>query len=380
LRISIVTGYFLPVPPLSGGATERSWYGLARIFAATGHTVTFISRKWPALPSVQTVEGINHIRLDGFDHTQHLIANIALDFIWGLRVSQVLPEADVVICNTVTMPAWLGIFNPKAGKIAVMIGRTPKGQVGFYRGVSRIYAPSTYLASQISQAWAVKRTKVIGYPIEWGLQSAASAQGSLPLTIGFAGRIHPEKGIPLLLKAACLLARRKDLPEWRLKLVGPSSIREGGGGDGWLEALRLENKPMLEGRIEWAGPEYDPVKLARLYGTMDIFCYPSLAEKGETFGVSVAEAMAAGCAVVVSALGCFRDLVEDGRTGLVFDHNSKNPEQILSDCLARLIAGGAFRTEIAGRGQIKARTFDYPEVSRVILEDLSLFTPTVAKK
>ena len=48
--------------------------------------------------------------------------------------------------------------------------------------------------------------------------------------------------------------------------------------------LRRDSAKTIGGQIEWLGPEYDPDRLAGLYGSMDIFCYPSLAEKGETFG------------------------------------------------------------------------------------------------
>jgi glycosyltransferase involved in cell wall biosynthesis len=379
MRITIVTGYFLPVPPLRGGATERSWYGLARLFAEAGHSVTFVSRQWPGLPVNEIESGITHIRVPGFDHTRHMFANIVLDFIWGLRVSSVLPEADVIICNTITLPAWLGWAHPGAGKIVVMIGRTPKGQVGFYRRVARIYAPSSSMASLIIPRWAFARTKVIGYPIEWAMHSTASRQGGPSVTIGFVGRIHPEKGIQLLVGAARLLSSQAGLPDWKVTIVGPTSVAEGGGGEEWVQSLRTEAAKASGNKIEWVPAEFDPVKLAQLYGSMDVFCYPSLAQKGETFGVAVAEAMAAGCAVVVSSLGCFGDLVEDGRTGLIFDHRTANPEKNLAECLARLIADAQLRLEIADRGKVRSRNYDYPEVARTILADLTLLARTDAK-
>jgi glycosyltransferase involved in cell wall biosynthesis len=379
MRITIVTGYFLPVPALRGGATERSWYGLATLFAAAGHSVTFVSRQWRGLPVNESALGITHIRVPGFDHTRHMLANIFLDFIWGLRVSSVLQEADIIICNTITLPAWLGWAHPDAGKVAVMIGRTPKGQVGFYRRVARIYAPSSSMASLITQHWAFARTKVIGYPIDWGMHSAASRQGGPTVTIGFVGRIHPEKGIQLLVGAARLLSSQAGLPDWKVTIVGPTIVAEGGGGEEWVQSLRTEAAKASGNRVEWVPAEFDPAKLARIYGAMDVFCYPSLAEKGETFGVAVAEAMAAGCAVVVSSLGCFSDLVENGSTGLIFDHRTANPEKNLAGCLASLIADAQLRLEIAARGKERARNYDYPEVSRTILADLALLARTDAK-
>jgi glycosyltransferase involved in cell wall biosynthesis len=380
LRITIVTGFFLPVPAVSGGATERSWYGLARIFASSGHSVTFVSRSWPGPEPSEATPGLRHIRLPGFDHARHLAVNLLLDFAWGLRVSRALPPADVVICNTISLPVWLRRAKPSAGKVSVMIGRSPKGQVRFYRGVARIYAPSSFVARQLVSEWALARTRVIGYPIDWPLLARSAAQVGRPVTIGFVGRLNPEKGIALLVRAARILSGRRDLPDWRLRIVGPSGINEGGGGVGWVEALKKEAAGFSGGRVEWKGPEFDAERLARLYGGMDIFCYPSLAVKGETFGVAVAESMAAGCAVVVSALGCFSDLVTHGETGLVFDHESDDSDRLLADSLGRLLADTALRRDLALRGQLHARKFDYPEVSRNILADLAFLTGAGAEK
>jgi len=379
VRITIVTGFFLPVPALSGGSTEKTWHGLAGIFASAGHSVTFISRRWPDLAPEETVSGVRHIRLPGFNHTRLLPLNLALDLVWGVRVARALPPGDVVICNTVTLPAWLHRVRPAAGRVSVMIGRAPKGQVRFYGAVDRIYAPSSFVAGQITPKGASARTRVIGYPIDWPLHARSASQSGPPVTVGYVGRLHPEKGLALLLRAARRLAGRTNLPQWRLRIAGPSGVGGGGGGEAWVGGLREEAESALGGRVEWLPPEYDSQRLARLYGSMDVFCYPSLAEKGETFGVAVAEAMAARCAAVVSKLGCFSDLVTDGETGLVFDHAAADADRLLADCLGRLVADAGMRRDLALRGQNHVRLFDYPEVSRVILADLSLLTGTGAQ-
>jgi glycosyltransferase involved in cell wall biosynthesis len=335
--------------------------------------VTLVSRSWPNLAPTETAAGLHHIRVPGFDHSRSLLINLILDLIWGIRVSRALPAGDVVICNSVTLPIWLNRLRPTAGTVAVMMGRAPKGQISFYRGVARIYAPSTYVASQIKARWAFNRTRVIGYPIDWPLHARSASQSGPTVTIGFVGRLHPEKGLAVLVRAALLLAGRVGLQQWRLKIVGPGAVSDGGGGTDWLANLRGE-ATALNGRVEWVGPEFDPDRLAHLYGTMDIFCYPSLAEKGETFGVAIAEAMAAHCAVVVSALGCFSDLVTDGETGLVFDHTAADSAQQLADCIGRLVADEDLRKKLGERGQKRAQQFDYPAVSRHILEDLALLT------
>jgi glycosyltransferase involved in cell wall biosynthesis len=380
LRVTIATGFFLPVPAAGGGATEKIWHGLARIFASSGYSVNFVSRTWPGQASRETVDGIHHIRVPGFDHTRFLPVNLLLDLIWGIRVARVLPPGDVVICNTVTLPVWLHRFRPSVGRVAVMIGRSPKGQVPFYRGVARIYAPSSSVARRISQRWASERTRVTGYPINWPLLAGSATQTGSPVIVGFVGRLHPEKGLELLVRAARVLSSRSDLPDWRLRIIGPASVGAGGGGEAWAKNLRKEAAEALGGRVEWRGPEFDPGRLAVLYGAIDIFCYPSLAEKGETFGVAVAEAMAARGAAVVSALECFNDLVTDGETGLVFDHAAPGAEERLAACIARLIADPALRGGLAARGQQHVRRFDYSEVSRKILDDLSLLARAGTEK
>ena len=47
MKLTIVMGFFLPVPPVQGGATEKSWDRLATLLAERGHEVTVISRRWP---------------------------------------------------------------------------------------------------------------------------------------------------------------------------------------------------------------------------------------------------------------------------------------------------------------------------------------------
>ncbi len=336
--------------------------------------MTFISRRWPGVPDRESQDGITHLRVSGFNHTRHLILNLLLDFLWGLRVSAVVPEGDAVICNTIALPVWLRRTKPSAGAVCVMIGRAPKGQVSLYGSVDRLYVPSSSIAAQIRSRSAADRTRVTGYPIDWGAQAAEAKQGGNPIMIGYVGRLHPEKGLSVFLEALKLLTERTGIPAWRAKIVGPSRISEGGGGEDWVEVLRRDAGGALGARVEWVGPEYDAGRLARLYGSMDVFCYPSLAEKGETFGVAVAEAMAARCAVVVSGLSCFSDLVVDGETGLTFDHTSRGSATRLASCMERLVSNGKERNEMALRGQAHAKRFDYPAVSRHILGDLAFLT------
>jgi glycosyltransferase involved in cell wall biosynthesis len=376
MKITIVTGFFLPVPPIRGGSTEKIWHRLAQEFVAAGHEVTFVSRRWPGLPDRETTAGVTHVRVPGADHSRWLLPNLWHDFRWGMRVAGVLPAADVVICNTVTLPAWLGAKHPAAGRVVAVLARMPKGHGRAYGRVDLLLSLSEAVSDRLraeNNALA-SRIAPFPYPIDWQLQAnaaasahAAATQPARPLTIGYVGRIHPEKGLHLLLGAAGKLAARQDLPAWRLELVGPWTVPEGGGGERYRDELQSRFGAALGNRLTFAGPEFSAPKLASRYAAMDVFCYPSTAEAGETFGVAVAEAMAAAVAPVVSQLACFNTLIRDGDTGLVFDHRAADAEIRLANALALLLRDAELRCRIATRAQVHARQFDYPESARALL-------------
>jgi glycosyltransferase involved in cell wall biosynthesis len=376
MKITIVTGFFLPVPPVRGGSTEKIWHRLAQEFAAAGHEVTFLSRAWPGFATREIAAGVHHHRLPGADHTRSRVWNLWRDFLWGLRVTRALPPGDAVICNTVLLPIWLRRCKPSAGRVVAVVARMPKGRGRAYGGVDLALALGTAVAEKLraENPRLAARTALFPYPIDWELHAharAISVRPPTPLTIGYVGRLHPEKGLHLLLAAAQRLAGRTDLPAWTLDIVGPVSVPAGGGGEAWWGALQAEFAPALGGRLRQSGPEFDAGRLAERYAGMDIFCYPSIAEQGETFGVAVAEAMAAGCAPVVSDLACFRDLIREGDTGLVFDHASPQAAGQLADALARLLLDGDLRRALVARAQSHAREFDYAACSRTVLGRLT---------
>jgi len=241
-------GFFLPVPPLAGGATEKIWFRLAQLMAEGGHDITLVSRRWPGLPERETIGRLTHLRVPGMNHTSRLAANLVLDFFWGLRVLRQLPPADITVCNTVALPAYLRRLRPSAGRVAAVLGRMPKGQTRVYGGVDLILATSEAVADRVrvENHRVAARTHVFPNPIDWS-RHAAAATARLPrpadavLTIGYVGRIHPEKGLGLLLAACAHLAEnRPELPSWRIELVGPWTIPQGGGGDAYHAALLAE--------------------------------------------------------------------------------------------------------------------------------------------
>src|SRR5205807_7806986 len=129
-------------------------------------------------------------------------------------------------------------------------------------------------------------------------------------------------GVHLLIDAFASGARAAFV-NWKLMIIGPTETKLGGGGEVYLASIcRAAGK--ADGRISFAGPIFDSAKLTDAYRSARLFVYPSLSERGESFGLAPLEAMTHGCAALVSNLECFSDFIRDGETGFVFDHRAKS--------------------------------------------------------
>ncbi len=376
MRITIVMGFFLPVPPVAGGATEKSWAGLAAEFAARGHDVTVISRQWPGWPDREILGGVRHLRLRGYPHTARLARNLWRDFLWSCRVWRALPPADITIINCVALPVWLGWFRRQSGRLVVMTGRMPKGQYRLYRRLDRVLAVSSAVRDALlaENASLAPVTRVTGYPIGW--QALASprdtAAAAGPVTFGFVGRLHREKGLHLLAAALANLARQPDLPRWRVVFCGPHDVSRGGSGPAYVaELARALETALPVSQFEFRPPVFDVAQLAAVYREIDVFCYPSLAARGETFGVAVAEAMAAGAVPVVSQLPCFTDFVRAGVNGETFDQSAPDAADRLALVLRGLLLDPARHARLAGAARADTRSYDFPEFAGRLLADFS---------
>lgn len=380
MKINIAMGFFLPVPPLAGGATEKTWHGLSREFAARGHEVTVLSRRWPGLPEAETRDGVRHLRLRGHAHTPHLLRNLWFDLLWSLRVWHALPPADITIVNCVALPVWLGTFRRAAGQVVIMPGRMPKGQFRFYRRLDRVLAVSSAMQTAIvaENPRLAPVLRVCGYPIDWRqlAQPRPTPPAGMPVTIGYIGRLHREKGLELMVAALARLAEHTALPSWRVLICGPADVARGGSGREFSAELERRLAVSLPpGRFSLLEPEFAEERLAAIYRQIDIFCYPSLASRGETFGVAVAEAMAAGAVPVVSRLGSFTDFVRPDETGVVFDHTAADATGQLAAALAGLLSDASRRIRLAASARATVQRYDYPGYAGRMLEDFSTLLP-----
>jgi glycosyltransferase involved in cell wall biosynthesis len=95
------------------------------------------------------------------------------------------------------------------------------------------------------------------------------------------------------------------IARWTVKIVGPHEVEFGGGGESFLRRVQ-ELGAHSGAKVEWCGKIFEPTALAAQYRSSSVFVYPSVAEAGEALPVAPLEAMAHGCAPLVSVFPASR--------------------------------------------------------------------------
>jgi glycosyltransferase involved in cell wall biosynthesis len=176
--------------------------------------------------------------------------------------------------------------------------------------------------------------------------SRPAAEGPGEVTIGYLGRICPQKGLHVLAEAFEQLAGEAELPPLRLRAGGYLAK----GDRGYLAGIqsRLARRGLAD-RFECVGELDRPAKIAFL-GSLDVASMPSVYP--ESKGLSVLEAWANAVPVVLPALGPFSELVHDTGGGLLF---TPGDPAALAQAIRQLIEDPGARADYGRRGQEAVR-------------------------
>jgi glycosyltransferase involved in cell wall biosynthesis len=370
MKITVVLGAFLPVPPVMGGAVEKVWFALSQEFARRGHEVILVSRALPELCRSETRAGVKHLRVRSFDTPRSLLWLKFLDLIYSIRTISILPAADIIVTNTFWLPILLR--SSRHGHVYVHVARYPKGQMRFYGKAARLQAPSRAVARAVAAETPkrAQRIAVIPYPAPGSTSELEPPPfAEREKTILFVGRVHPEKGVHLLVNAFANAARTL-FADWKLVIIGPTEKKYGGGGGPYLAALK-RSAEQGQDKIIFRGPVFDPIALEREFRSARLFVYPSLAEKGESFGLAPLEAMAHRCAVLVSNLDCFHDFIRESETGFIFNHRAANPTDALREKIENVVVDEPLLARVAETGYCKSTEYSLTCVADQFLNDFN---------
>jgi phosphatidyl-myo-inositol alpha-mannosyltransferase len=354
LRIGMVCPYSLDVP----GGVQAHVIGLAGALTALGHRVGVLApaAEDTSVPAFVTSTG----RSIGVPYNGS-VARVTFGPVSYARARRWLAEHEFDVLHlheptTMSLSA-LTLLAAQGPIVATFHTSTERSRaLNAFGGVIRPLMEK--VTARIAVSPPARRVQVehLGgdaVEIPNGVDVGFYADGPLlpgypqPPTVGFVGRFdEPRKGMSVLLEAMRLLAPRR--PRLRLLVVGR--------GD--AETLRRAAGPVAD-RLRVLGPVDEETKAAALR-SVDVFCAPNLG--GESFGIVLAEALAAGAPVLASDLGAFRAVL--GTAGALFRTGDAAE---LAAGLGALLDDPGRRAALSAAGRERAAAFDWPVVAISVL-------------
>nr|WP_240037545.1 glycosyltransferase family 4 protein [Glycomyces paridis] len=358
LRIGIVSPYSFDVP----GGVQFHIRDLAETLIAAGHDVSVLA------PATDT-EGLPDFVVPGGKAVavpyNGSIARLAFGPRSAARVRKWCAEGDFDVVH-VHEP-----LTPSLSCLAVINARCPVVAT-FHTAMtrSRMLAAGKHMAqlvlenlsARIAVSPYARKVQVEhlgggaveipnGVPVAFYRKAAPLADKPAGPTIGFMGRFtEPRKGFAILREAFAALAA--DRPDLHLLVVGR--------GD--QEAAVAGLDPEVASRIRFLGAVPDEEKASMLAG-VDLYVAPNTG--GESFGMILTEAMAAGTCVLASDIEAFRSVLDDGRAGELF---AVGDAADLAAKAARLLDAPELRTAYVEWANEWVKRYDWPEVAARLLE------------
>ncbi len=177
-------------------------------------------------------------------------------------------------------------------------------------------------------------------------------------TLMFLGRIdEPRKGLPILLDALPRVLAA--VPGVTLLVAGPGDIN----------SVRASLAPGIADRVEFLGLVSQEDK-ARALRSADIYVAPNTG--GESFGIILLEAMAAGTPVLASDIEAFQRVLHEGRAGVTFPNGDSAG---LADRAIELLSDPQRRAELGAQGRRRAAEFDWARIAKQVVAVYTSVTP-----
>ena len=364
MKIGIVSPYAWTVP---GGVNNHVMHLVGQL-EGKGHDVWVIAPSGDLTRSMVTVPR-NFISA-GRAFPVRANGSVAYVNMWPLMLQKMdriftREEFDLVHVHEPTIPS--------TGAAATMTAKVPV--VGTFHAAgdaTNHYQRFIPLAKRIMACMAVKiavsdsardcvtrhfpgEYRVIPNGIDVEAYAAAREGIKVPGRILFLGRPEPRKGLSILLEA--FMGLRDRLPGVTLALAGPtvSELR------GMVSRNHSSWAEVLEG-ITPLGRVSHEQKVEEMRQA-EVLCAPSLG--GESFGIVLAEAMAAGVPIVASDIPGYRAVLDDGEAGVLVPPESP---MALENALFSLLQDEKRRRELAVLGTALAERYSWDRVIDQVLE------------
>jgi phosphatidyl-myo-inositol alpha-mannosyltransferase len=353
LRVGMVCPYSLDVP----GGVQSHVVELAAALRAAGHRVSVLAPAAEATPLPEFVTAAGRSVRVPYNGS---VARVTFGPVSYARARRWLSEHEFDVLHlheptTMSLSA-LTLFAAEGPIVVTFHTSTERSRaLNAFGGVARVLMEK--VTARIAVSPPARRVQVqhLGgdaVEIPNGVDVARFARGPLlpgyprTPTAGFLGRFdEPRKGMSVLLDALRVLAPAH--PALRLLVLGR--------GD--AAALRRTAGAVAD-RLDVLGPVDEETKAAALR-SVDVFCAPNLG--GESFGMVITEAMAAGAPVLASDLGAFRAVLDGA--GALFPTGDADA---LAGELATLLGQPERRAALAAAGRARSLAYDWPVVAAAL--------------
>lgn len=364
MRIGMVCPYSFDVP----GGVQAHAIDLCEEFRARGHEVSLIG---PAGPTVEVPDFVERggraipIPYNGS------VARLAFGPVTARKVRRWIERGDFDV---------LHIHEPNSPSYSMLAVRAAVGPiVATYHSAAteslalKLATPflrpmlerirGGIAVSEVARRWQVEQLGGDPVLIPNGVRVAdyaaapdaadvpeigAPAEGVRRLV--FLGRFdEPRKGLPVLLDA--VPAIRRVFPELEILVIGD--------GDRAQAVLRAGEHADV---LRFTGRVSEEAKAAALKSA-DAYVAPQ--RGGESFGIVLVEAMAAGAAVISSDLDAFRLVLDDGRFG---DHFRNGDSADLARTVISLLSDDDRRAGLVASGHERAGEFDWSTIADKVLQ------------
>jgi len=361
MRIGMVCPYSLDVP----GGVQSHVLQLAEVMLARGHDVSVLAPASPGtlLPDYVVSAGraipipyngsISRLQFSPAVHGRvrrwltegefdvlHLHEPNAPSLsMWALRVAQgpIVATYHASTTKSLTLTVFGGLLRPMHEKI---VGRIAVSDLARRWQMEALGSDAVEIPNGVDVAALATAPLLDGYP----------RSGK---TVLFLGRYdEPRKGMSVLLDALPAVVER--FSDVQLLIVGR--------GD---EEQLLSQVGELAKNIRFLG-QVDDAGKASAMRSADVYCAPNTG--GESFGIVLVEAMAAGTAVVASDLDAFRRVLRDGECGRLVPVGPPDLQgAALADALITVLENDALRERYVLAGSKAVRSYDWSVVANQIM-------------
>jgi len=242
-------------------------------------------------------------------------------------------------------------------------GRSLLNKMKLFR-VKNIICNSEFTKKVIDKEFGVESV-VLYPPIDTKLFRPKRKENTICYVGRFSALIQ-NKGQEILIEAFKKLVEDKIFKDWKLVLAGGVEVGVG-------EGVKRLNKQIKNYNIEIVeSPDFDSI--LNIYGKSKIFWSATgfgidenkNPEKVEHFGITLVESMSSGCVPIVFKAGGFKEIIDDGKSGFLWENKSE-----LIRLTKKLVKEKGLMKEISGNSLNCSKDYDYEEFKKQTIKILS---------